>query len=401
MTTVVRAGYVIFQLFTDLGNINNETATIPFIAAVTVLNDRPPTVPTRNWTDFFEGQPNVSPNPNPGQPCSFGFVANTCATPNIWNGPLSWRNQYVQQWTAGVQTQLASRVSVDLAYIGTKTTHLQTSLSANDPSPGPGAVQPRRPLPQWGVRMSDNNIGYANYNALQAKLETRSWHDLTLLAAYAYSKCMDSSISGTLYFYARQRAVCNYDFPQVFSPSFNYALPVGAGKAFLNQGGWVNQVVGGWQVAGIWTLRSGAPFTPTISNDEANTGVASQWPVRIGTPKLVRSPNCWFYVKSNSNCTSLSPETAPAYAVPAQYTYGTPSRNTLRADDLNELDFTALKTFPLGEARSLEFRTEFFNMFNHPTFAAPSTNINSGSGGQVSATLNSSREIQFALKFAF
>ena len=73
----------------------------------------------------------------------------------------------------------------------------------------------------------------------------------------------------------------------------------------------------------------------------------------------------------------------------------------LRADDLNELDFTALKTFPLGEARSLEFRTEFFNMFNHPTFAAPSTNINSGSGGQVSATLNSSREIQFALKFAF
>ena len=401
MTSVVRAGYGIFQLFTDLGNINNETATIPFIAAVTVLNDRPPTVPTRNWTDFFEGQPNVAPNPNPGQPCSFGFVANSCATPNIWNGPLSWRNQYIQQWTLAYQTQLASRVSLDVTYLGTKTTHLQTSLSANDPSPGPGAVQPRRPLPQWGVRTFDNNIGYANYNALQVKLETRSWHDLTLLAAYAYSKCMDSSISGTLYFYARQRAVCNYDFPQVFSPSFNYALPVGAGKAFLSQGGWVNQVVGGWQVAGIWTLRSGAPFTPTISNDEANTGVASQWPVRIGTPKLVRSPNCWFYVKSNSNCSSLSPGTAPAYAEPAQYTYGTPLRNTLRADDLNELDFTALKTFPLGEARSLEFRTEFFNLLNHPTFAAPSTNINSGSGGQVSATLNSSREIQFALKFAF
>jgi hypothetical protein len=401
MTSVVRAGYGIFQLYTDIANINNEFATIPFIAAATVLNDRPPAVPTRSWANFFEGQPNVVPNPNPGQSCSFGFVANTCATPNIWNGPLSWRNQYVQQYTAAFETQLASRVSLDITYLGTKTTHLQTSLTVNDPPPGPGAVQARRPLPQWGVRTFDNNIGYANYNALQVKLETRSWHNLTLLAAYAYSKCMDSSISGTLYFYERQRAVCNYDFPQVFSPSFNYALPFGAGKAFLNDGGWVNQVAGGWQVAGIWTLRSGAPFTPTISNDEANTGVSSQWPLLIGKPKTVRSPDCWFYVQANKGCSTLSPGTAAAYAEPAQYTYGTPLRNTLRADDLNELDFTLLKTFPIREAGTLEFRSEFFNMFNHPTFAAPSANINSGSGGQVSATLNSSREIQLAAKFTF
>ena len=401
MTSVLRAGYGLFQLYTDLGNINNEFATIPFVAAATVLNDRPPAVPTRNWANFFEGQPNVSPNPNPGQPCSFGFVAKTCATPNIWNGPLSWRNQYVQQWTATFQTQLASRVSLDITYLGTKTTHLQTSLSANDPAPGPGAVQPRRPLPQWGVRNADNNNGWANYNALQVKLETRSWHDLTLLGAYAYSKCMDSSISGTLYFFVRQRAVCNYDFPQVFSPSFNYGLPLGAGKAFLNQGGWVNQVAGGWEVAGIWTLRSGAPFTPTISNDQANTGVSSQWPNLIGRPKIVHSPNCWFYITANASCGSLSPGTQAAYAVPAQYTYGTPLRNTLRADSLNELDFTLLKTFSLGESRRLEFRGEFFNLANHPTFAAPSTSINSGSGAQVSATLNSSREVQLGAKFMF
>jgi hypothetical protein len=401
MTNVVRAGYGIFQLYTDLGLINNELASVPFIASTTVVNDRPPVVPTRTWSDFFLGQPNVSPNPNPGKPCPFGFVAITCATPNAQNGPLSRSNQYVQQWTAEVQSQIASRVSVNLTYLGTKTTHLQTGLSSNDPLPGPGAIQPRRPYPQWGVMQYDPNTGYANYNAFQAKLEMRSWHSLTLLAGYAYSKCMDSSISGTLYFFARQRAVCDYDFPQVFSPSFNYALPVGAGRAFLDKGGWVNQVVGGWQMAGIWTLRSGAPFTPTISGDTANTGVSNQWPLRVGTPKTLRSPNCWFYVKTNSNCVALSPGTTAAYVVPAQYTYGTPSRNTLRADDLNELDFTLLKGFSLGEARSLEFRTEFFNMLNHPTFAAPSTTINSGSGGQVSATLNSSRQIQFGLKFAF
>jgi hypothetical protein len=401
MTSVIRAGYGLFQLYQDLGNINNDLASVPFIASTTVLNDRPPAVPTRNWADFFEGQPNVAANPHPGQPCAFGFVALSCATPNAQNGPISWRNQYVQQWTAAFETQLASRVSLDVTYLGTKTTHLQTSTSSNDPTPGPGAVQTRRPRPQWGVMLADNNNGWANYNALQVKLETRSWHDLTLLAAYAYSKCMDSSISGTTYFYLRQRAVCNYDFPQVFSPSFNYVLPIGAGKAFLDKGGWVNQVAGGWEVAGIWTLRSGAPFTPTISNDEANTGVSSQWPVLVGKPKIVHSPNCWFYTTSNPGCATLSPGTTAAYAVPAQYTYGTPLRNTLRADDLNELDFTLLKTFPLGEARSLELRGEFFNLANHPTFAAPSTSINSGSGAQVSATLNSSREVQLGVKFAF
>ena len=197
MTSVIRAGYGLFQLYTDLGNINNEFATIPFVAAATVLNDRPPAVPTRNWANFFEGQPNVSPNPNPGQPCSFGFVAKTCATPNIWNGPLSWRNQYVQQWTATFQTQLASRVSLDITYLGTKTTHLQTSLSANDPAPGPGAVQPRRPLPQWGVRNATTTmVGQTTTRSRSNWRRKKSWHYLTLLGAYAYSNAWTAASVG-------------------------------------------------------------------------------------------------------------------------------------------------------------------------------------------------------------
>ena len=130
----------------------------------------------------------------------------------------------------------------------------------------------------------DDNNSHANYNALQVKLEQRAWHGLTLLVAYAYSKCMDQGNTGTRYYFLRQYAVCNYNFPQVLSPSFNYALPFGSGQAFLNQGGWVNQAAGGWEVAGLWTLRSGAPFTPTIGTDVANTGVSSQWPLVVGKP---------------------------------------------------------------------------------------------------------------------
>ena len=401
MTSVVRAGYGIFQLFTDFNNINNEVATIPFIAATTVLNNAPPAIPQLTWANYFQGEPNALPNPHPGQACSFGLVLDSCSTPNSQNGATSWRNQYVQQWTLAYQTQLASRVSFDVTYLGTKTTHLNSSVSSNDPSPGPGNVQARRPYPQWGVMLYDNNNSHANYNALQVKLEDRSWHGLTLLAAYSYSKCMDQGNNGTEYFFLRQYAVCAYNFPQVFSPSFNYALPFGSGQAFLNRDGWVNQVAGGWEMAGLWTLRSGAPFTPTIGTDVANTGVSSQWPLVIGKPTLVRNPDCWFYVAGNTKCQSLSPGTAPAFKDPPKYTYGTPVRNLLYSGDLNELDFDLLKMFHLREGLSLEFHVEAFNLMNHPSFAAPSTNIDSSSGGEVSATINSSRELQFALKIHF
>lgn len=178
-------------------------------------------------------------------------------------------------------------------------------------------------------------------------------------------------------------------------------MPFGTGQAFLNHGGWVNQAAGGWELAGLWTLRSGAPFTPTIGTDVANTGVGSQWPLVVGKPTLVHSPDCWFYVAGNSKCSALSPGTTAAFKDPPRYSYGDPVRNSLYSGSLNELDFNIIKTFYVREGISLEFHAEAFNLLNHPSFSAPSTNIDSSSGGQVSSTINSSRELQFALKVHF
>jgi hypothetical protein len=398
---VIRGAYGIYQLFIDLGTINNEVATVPFIAGVTVSNDRPPLTPSRTWSDYFLGQPNVSPNPNPGQPCSFGFAAKTCATPNATVGSISARNQYVQQWTAAVQHQFGAAVSLDITYLGTKTTHLQKAPSINDPAPGAGSIQSRRPYPQWGVFGYNTFSGYASYNALQTKLETRTWHDLTILASYSFSKCLDSATNFTTAYQVRSYAVCDYDFPNVFTSSFNYALPFGRKKALFNQSRAANMLIGGWEAAGIVTMRSGAPFTPTISTDRANTGVANQWPTRLSKPSVVGSSSCWFYVQSNVGCATTAPSGSAAFAVPAQYTYGNSGRNILRAESLEELNVTLMKHISFAETRFVELRMEGFNVLNHPTFAAPTTTIDTGSGGQVSSTLNSARILQVGAKVVF
>jgi len=399
-STVLRGGYGIYQLFTDLGSINNEVATVPFVAAVTIVNDRPPVKPTRTWADYFLGQPNVAPNPNPGAQCAFGFVANSCATPNMQANEIKSKNQYVQQWTGALQHQFGSAVSLDLTYIGTKTTHLQKLPSINDPAPGPGAIQTRRPYAQWGQILYNTFSGYANYNALQAKIETREFQGLTLLGSYTYSRCLDSATGFTSAYQPHAYGACDYDFPQDFTGSFNYALPYGAGKRWTGNRV-TNAILGNYQLAGVVTARTGAPFTPTISTDRANTGVGSQWPTRVGAPKVIGNPSCWFYVSSNPGCATAAPGQQAAFAIPAQYTYGDGGRNVLRAGNVVELDMTLLKQIKFLESRTLELRFEAFNLLNHPSFAAPTTTINTGSGGQVSSTINSSRILQASAKIFF
>ena len=400
-STVLRGGYGIYQLFTDLGSINNEVATVPFIASTTVLNDRNPAPPTRNWGDFFLGQPNVSPNPHPGAPCSFGVAANSCATPNVQANEIASHNQYVQQWTAAVQHQFGPAVSLDATYIGTKTTHLQKLPSINDPAPGPGAVQARRPFAQWGQILYNTFSGYANYNALQLKLQTRQFDGLSLLGSYTYSKCLDSATGLTTAYQANAYAPCDYDFPQDLTGSFNYALPFGSKRHFVRSSRVGNALLGGYTLAGVVTARNGAPFTPTLSTDVANTGVGSQWPLRIGKPKTIGNQGCWFYVASNPTCALVAPGVSPSFAVPARFTYGNGGRNILRAGNLVEINMNLLKEIRFMETRSLELRAEAFNLLNHPSFAAPTTTVDTGSGGQVGSTLNTSRLLQFSAKILF
>jgi hypothetical protein len=312
---------------------------------------------------------------------------------------------YVQEYNLAVQHQFGSRVSLDVAYVGNKTTHMEQGIQINDPAPGAGAIQSRRPWAQWGTinEYQNGSQGYGNYNALQTKLETRAFRGATLLVSYTYGKCL---VNGTYTSVTlentpaiRYYGPCSYNLPQNLVTSYLYEMPFGHGKALLSHlPTLANGLVDNWTSSGIVTSQSGLPFTPTISVDEANTGVGSQRPNVIGKVDLVKSPHCWFYDSSNSSCPAGGTN---AFALPTQYTYGNGGINTLKADNLVQYDVTLMKSVHFTEGMSLEFRASFYNVFNRATFTTPSANIDSSSAGQVTATLNPARQGELATKFYF
>jgi hypothetical protein len=408
----LRAGYGLFWHYADSNGPNNTSAVPPNTVQDQQFNDRPTAVPTRTWADFFLGQSLIpQPNPNPGQPCpaSVGsFVALTCFTPamstGVW-GPQ--RDSYSQEWNFTVQRELSNSLSFTVAYVGNTAKHQYQGQSINNPAPGTGAIQPRRPFPQFSTITQYEYGGMANYNALQISIVSRSWHNLSLLGNYTYSHCIDDGSGGsgapTLTLAGANRGTCNLDRKQASAVSYNYLMPFGHGQRYFSSApGWANQLMGGWRTSGVLTMQTGLPYTPTISADQANTGVGGQRPDVISTPVTTGNVACWFYTTSNSNCTSLFGSQSNWWALPpAAVRYGTGGRNYLRADALVSLDFSLMKEFRITESKNLEFRSEFFNLTNTPIFSAPGTNVNSSSGGQISSVLVPSRQIQFALKLYF
>jgi hypothetical protein len=300
------------------------------------------------------------------------------------------------QYSFAVERQLLKDMSLNLGYSGNRTIHNQLiGVAENVPTPGPGNVQSRRPFPQWGTASIGLSDGVANYNALQATLEKRMGAGVYALVSYTFAKCLDNgsveSAPPTLPLLGQNYGLCSYDIANNLTISSVYQLPFGKGRAFLGDAnGVVRALVGGWELAGVFTDRTGQPFTPTLSSDVANTGVSGQWPNRLGSGKLSnRTPAKWF--------------DPTAFAAPTQYTYGNSRRDILRADGLIDLDGTVKRTFALGDSKSrqLEMRFESFNMLNHPTFSAPNATIGSSSAGKITSTLNANRIFQAAAKIYF
>ena len=340
---------------------------------------------------------------------------------------------YVQQWNLGIQRALIDNLVFEIAYAGSKITHvgipdvninqltvgqlgLGAQLLTQVPNPCFGRVPPSsgiggatvslaqtlRPFPCYTtVALYRNNVSNTNYNALQAKIEQRLTKGLSYSVAYTRSKLIDEASSvfdatiqtgpvanfpvADSFNRKLERDVSTGDLPNVFAVSVVYDLP-----KYKDDGGLIGKLLNGWSLNGIVNAQSGVPVAVTqATNFNAFAGFGTQ------RPNLVRNPN----LPGDRQTTSQWFDTA-AFTLAPQFTIGDSSRNPVRAPHYRNIDLGIIKRTDLTETANLEFRTEIFNLTNTPPLGSPNTSFGSAAFGTITSA-GDPRVIQFGLKLNF
>jgi len=340
----------------------------------------------------------------------------------------------IQNWTLDVQRQLPMKTIVDVGYVGAHGDHLQAFL--HDPNQGNPANQSRgaclqvnianqatspacagqplvaapyagfsgtvsqalRPFPQYGTvtvdsATMDDPFGDYTYHALQVQVTKRTNSGLNVLASYSWSKNITNAdseypteaawegndTSGALNTYNLkvEKALSQFDIPQRVVLAWTYDLPFGKGKKFANQGGAVNVLAGGWQIAAVQKYQSGTPLAVTspgwtsgiFAGGEGATGASSRPNSVTGQPvKALHGKYVWGQSRLLNQA---------AFAPAANFTFG----NAPRALGVRELfnkseDFNVTKAIPMFTERvHTDFRVEFFDLFNRHRFTGFDTSV--------------------------
>ena len=301
---------------------------------------------------------------------------------------------YVQEFGLGIQRQLTANTLIDVSYYGSKGTHLITQTNINQPPATTlataAAVNALRPYPAYGNIVDYLSSAASNYSALEVKMDKRLSHGLNGLISYTYSKSLDDALAsnpqnanniraeyGNSVFDARQRLVV----------SGLYQLPFGRRGQWLKNGP-VSYFVGGWEFSGIFSAQTGHYLTPIYAGNVSNTYNSSDRPNLIGNPNAgPKTVKEWF-------------NTTAAFSKPATGTFGNAGRDIIEAPGYTDLDATLARSFPLPRESNLQFRAEFFNIFNHPNFDPPNVTADSAAFGSISSA-EAPRQMQFALRVSF
>jgi hypothetical protein len=348
----------------------------------------------------------------------------------------------VQQWNLEVQHQFAQGLALDVGYAGSKATHLSFSVLAINQLPdqylslGPAllnsvpnpfygvlpasagtlglptvtAEQLLRPYPQF-LNLGDSapQKGDSTYHALQMKLIKRFKTGGTIQVAYTWSKLLSDTDTLTSWLEAGhgvggvqdpsnlrlEKALASFDAAHRLVVSYVYDLPVGEGRRLLgNVHGVADKLLSGWGIAGVSTFQSGLPLALTTASNLTNSLGGGSRPNVISPNTAISGPaqsrlNQWF--------------NTAAFSQPPAFTFGNESRTdpVLRAGGISNWDFTILKQTHLTERIKLDFRTEFFNLFNRVQFADPGTTLGSPQFGIVSSAMNLPRLVQLGLRLSF
>jgi hypothetical protein len=350
--------------------------------------------------------------------------------------PPNFQPGRVRQYNVNVERELPGNLVLTVGYAGSVGGHLLVGgndLNTDSPSacgtvsgytlgcePGGSAyVYPYNP-PNYNAILIFGDVGKTHYNSLQIKAETKTErYGLYGLVAYTYSRTYDNGLSDGLgselsapYFPLPNWGNLDWSLSQInldnsFSGSVIYDLPFGKGKTFGS--GWnpvTNTFLGGYQVTLIERASSGFPVPLIDSNNQSGTTFNTG-----GNDNNYNRPNqisgCNPYAANHSQHQWIN---SSCFAAPAVGELGDAARVPVSGPDFVNTDFSVIKQFPLPREMGLNFRAEFFNLFNHPEFGMPISDLNYGSPppgtvsssfGSVNSTVNNPRLVQLALKLSF
>jgi hypothetical protein len=314
------------------------------------------------------------------------------------------KTPYYQHWNLSVQRQLPAQIGLEVAYAGSKGTHLQVTTDYNQVMvPSSADVQSSRPYPDFGAFTSIQDRGNSTYHSLQIRAEKHLSQGLYLLSAFTWSKsindlpeiCCADSFPQDSHNMRAEKGRSDFDQERRWVTSFDYELPIGKGQRWGNSSHAADVLIGGWHIGGILAFGSGFPFSPILGYDPSNTGsqgwMRSNRIANGNLPSGQRTPNNWFDLNA-----FLDPPSNT-------YTFGNAGRNILDGPGSQVANMAVRKVFSAGERMKVEFRAEFFNAFNHPNFAQPDNVIDDGAGAAsvITSTASAMRQIEFGLRLSF
>jgi hypothetical protein len=394
--TVLRGGYGLFYNQNGSeGVVMRRHRQLPFGPINTELIDQYDANPQRV-------QDGLDPIPN----LDFNVVADN-PEGGMMGVAFEFATGYAQQFNLQLQQELPADMVFKVGYVGNINSRLDTTFNANQPVPGPGNSNRNRPFDSIAPLVGGitYNVSDANshYHALQTTLERRFANNLGFLLAYTWSHSIDLTanafggadngpIPQDIRDRRADRGASGFDIKHRLTYSTNYTVPVGKGQKVDFQNAVANAILGGWKLNGIFTAQSGLPHTPTLQSSVSNAGGSR--PDILGNPKLDNpTRDRWFDTSFNT--------AGAVWGIPEQFTFGNAGRNILRGPGRVNVDFSLFKDIRLSERFNLQYRAEFFNLFNTPQFGLPNDAIGNANAGTITSIVGNPRQVQMGLRLSF
>jgi hypothetical protein len=401
--TALRAGFgVYYDRTLDGIEEQNSFANVPFVGTATVT--------PVSAQDIFD------------DPAAGGFAAPLSPAGLHSTGTPAFQVPYIEQWSLSIQRELAPSTTFEAAYVGNRARRLLGIYDLNQVPLNVRVANPNdndnalRPFLGYGPISTVAPLFYSNYNSLQLSLNRRVGRGLNLGVAYTYSKTLTDAPSDRsdppydTYNFSADYGPASFSLANVLIFNYVYDLPF-----YQSEQGVIGHLLGGWEVSGISSFESGFPTTITQFTDpfncfdytcpadatKTNPATAGTYPGGIGIDPSVVAPRP--DIAAGESCNG--PKTFAQYINTSAFSlatghFGSAGRGICTGPGLNNWDFAGIKNTRISERLSLQFRAEFFNVFNHVSFNSFDAGVEDSTFGQLNGD-HDPRIIQLGLKLYF